>query len=470
MTSVAKLSSIKTAEDLEGLQARLGTSLPVSPALPQTLALARSLQSGSLRIGNRFAILPMEGWDGTRDGNPTELTLRRWRRFGASGAKLIWGGEAVAVRPDGRANPNQLMGTSDNARGLADLLHALREAHEAATGRLEDLVVGLQLTHSGRFARPHGEYAPRIAYRHPVLDERVHVAGDGAVWTDTELDDLIGDYARSAAIARDLGFDFVDVKCCHGYLVHEFLSARSRRGPYGGDLAGRTRLLRRIVRAVHAEAPGLAVGVRLSVFDDGPYAMGKEGRGMAEPCNVEPFGPLAADGTPDLEECSELLRDLEDLDIRLICTTAGSPYYNPHIQRPAFYPPSDGYLPPEDPLVGVDRQVRATAELKRRHPSLVFVGSGYTYLQEWLPFVAEAAVAESSTDVVGLGRMALSYPTLPMDVLSGRSLNRRQVCRTFSDCTTAPRNGLVSGCYPLDERYKSMPEAKSVRRLAKTSE
>ncbi|MGB8858579.1 MAG: hypothetical protein WCC60_04955, partial [Ilumatobacteraceae bacterium] len=130
----------------------------------------------------------------------------------------------------------------------------------------------------------------------------------------------------------------------------------------------------------------------------------------------------------------------------------------PHAQRPAFFPPSDGYLPPEDPLVGVARQVTATAELARYAPEMVVIGSGYSYLQEWFPHVAQAVVAAGQASMVGLGRMALSYPDLPHDVLAGRPMRRQLLCRTFSDCTTAPRAGLVSGCYPLDAFYKDRPE------------
>ena len=160
---------------------------------------------------------------------------------------------------------------------------------------------------------------------------------------------------------------------------------------------------------------------------------------------------------------------LEQLGIRLVCTTAGSPYYNPHIQRPAYFPPSDGYQPPEDPLVGVVRQIQATAKLKRKHPNQIFVGSGYTYLQDWLPGVAQAVVRTAMVDSVGLGRMVLSYPDLPADVLAGKPFARKRICRTFSDCTTAPRNGIVSGCYPLDPFYKEMPERQQLVQLKKSA-
>ncbi|MEE3251816.1 MAG: NADH:flavin oxidoreductase, partial [Actinomycetota bacterium] len=161
---------------------------------------------------------------------------------------------------------------------------------------------------------------------------------------------------------------------------------------------------------------------------------------------------------------------LADLGVGMVCITAGSPYYCPHAQRPAYFPPSDGYLPPHDPLVDVARLVDAAADLKARHPGLVVVGSGYSYLQEWLPNVAQAVVARGDIDSVGIGRMALSYPDLPADVLAGRQVDRRRLCRTFSDCTTAPRNGLVSGCYPLDPHYKAMPERVELTQAKRAAE
>jgi len=146
------------------------------------------------------------------------------------------------------------------------------------------------------------------------------------------------------------------------------------------------------------------------------------------------------------------------LGVDLVCVTAGSPYYCPHVQRPAFFPPSDGYARPEDPLVGVARLVDAAVALAGARPDLTVVASGLSYLQEWVPAVASALVRDTGVAAVGLGRMALSYPDLPADVLAGRPLDGRRLCRTFSDCTTAPRNGLVSGCWPLDAFYKERPE------------
>jgi 2,4-dienoyl-CoA reductase-like NADH-dependent reductase (Old Yellow Enzyme family) len=468
MGAAVQVRKLRTADQLLEHLRSLGLDLPfdadveTGPRAP----LARPLAVAGRPIGNRFCVLPMEGWDGTTDGRPTDLVERRWRRFGESGAKLVWGGEAVAVRPDGRANPNQLRIGPDTVDDLARLREALVESHLQHHGTADDLLVGLQLTHSGRWSRPEGDHRPVVAYRHPFLDGRVG-ASDADVLSDDGLDALAEDFVDAAALSADAGFGFVDLKHCHGYLAHELLSGVDRPGRYGGDLAARTSFLRRVVDGIRSRCPDLLLAVRLSVFDFVPFESDPEGLGR--PCTRDPdrpyrygFGGHASGLAPDLTETDELLALLAELGVELVCTTAGSPYYNPHIQRPAYFPPSDGYTPPEDPLVGVARQVAATAELAGRHPDLVVVGSGYSYLQEWLPNVAQAVVRSGGADLVGLGRMMLSYPRLPADVLEGRPLDRRHLCRTFSDCTTAPRNGVVSGCYPLDEFYKSREERVTV--------
>jgi NADPH2 dehydrogenase len=469
-----KLAQLKTVPDFQARTAELGLDLPVSEmADPARFARPCRLGAGSARvIGNRFAILPMEGWDATADGQPTELVRRRWQRFGQSGAKLIWGGEAVAVRHDGRANPRQLLLSEANLPGLAGLRELLVAEH-ARQGTTDDLLVGVQLTHSGRWSRPNDprRLEPRIAYRHPLLDGRAGITDDAAVLSDLELSDLVADFVQAAVRAQQAGFDFVDVKHCHGYLGHELLSAVERPGRYGGSLENRTRFLREIVAGIRRDAPGLEIGVRLSLFDQLPFQRGPDGVGQPVPW-AGPY-PYAFGGDPEepariaWAEPLAFLRLLSELDIRLVCLTAASPYYNPHLQRPAVVPPSDGYLPPEDPLVGVARQLNAVARVKREFPELLLVGSAYSYLQEWLPHVADAQLGAGNVDFIGFGRTVLSYPDLPRDLLAGRPLQRRKICRTFSDCTTGPRNGLVSGCFPLDDFYRAHPDAAKLKALAR---
>ena len=468
--AIVRVASLRDVCAFQQHVASLGVQIPCDDRLlsGSESPLAQPLLRGGLRLGNRIAIHPMEGWDGTHDGNPTERTLRRWRRFGLSGAKLIWGGEAVAVSHDGRANPNQLIAAPHTRAGLGQLRSALIEAHREVAGSEDGLLIGLQLTHSGRYSRPNENDRPEplIVHHHPILDRRQRLPSNYPLLTDAEIGAIIEAFHRAAVLAWELGFDFVDIKHCHGYLAHELLGAHTRSGRYGGSFENRTRFLREVVEGIRSAAPGLRIGVRLSAFDTIPFhadpelsSPKKPGTGIPELApdlipyrwgfGLDPENPVE----PDLRETLQLLSLLQQLDIQLVNLTAGSPYYCPHVQRPALFPPSDGYLPPEDPLVGVARQLDVARRLKQRFANLTLIGSGYSYLQDLLPQVAQAVLREGWVDVVGIGRMALSYPELLRDALEGK-LERGKICRTFSDCTTAPRNGLPSGCYPLDRYYR----------------
>ncbi|MDG2103238.1 MAG: NADH:flavin oxidoreductase [Pirellulaceae bacterium] len=469
-----RIAGLKTHADFMNRLDVLEVDIPCDENAPAANgSLSHSIEVDGMKIGNRFCILPMEGWDGTPEGKPTDLTQRRWKHFGISGAKLIWGGEAVAVRYDGRANPNQLMINDANLLAIENLRNELVSHHQDRFSRTDDLLIGLQLTHSGRFARPNkkSQAEPMIVQRNAALDAKLGITDDSSILTDDDLSQLVDDFIDAAVMAEKAGFTFIDVKHCHGYLGHELLSGFDRPGKYGGSFENRTRFLREIVAGVSAAAPRLKFAVRLSAFDFLPYMPGADQIGVPDPQGNSRliFGANNAGTGINLDEPSKFMTLLLELGIHLVCTTAGSPYYNPHIQRPAYFPPSDGYQPPEDPLVGVARQIKATAQLKQKHPELFFVGSGYTYLQDWLPNVAEAVVRNGMVDSVGLGRMVLSYPDLPADVLKGTVMTRKKICRTFSDCTTAPRNGIVSGCFPLDPFYKKMPERDQLMSLKKAT-
>jgi 2,4-dienoyl-CoA reductase-like NADH-dependent reductase (Old Yellow Enzyme family) len=485
---LTRVSSFKTVEAFRAHLRLLGVGLDCDDVVlrPKDSPLTRAVDDITLngkRIGNRYAIQPMEGWDGTSQGGVTGDVIRRWQRFGLSGAKLICGGEAMAVRPDGRANPNQLIINERNKKDLAKLREMLVTSHRDRHGTTDDLVIGFQLTHSGRFCKPNdkAKLEPRVAYRHPILDRKFGVTSDSQVFTDGEVDALIDDYIRAARIAWDIGADFVDIKHCHGYLLHEFLSAFHRPGKFGGSFENRTRILRQIVEGIRADGNPIELAVRLSAFDLVPFKPdparsrpGKPGPGIPEGYSqllpyeyafgVNPQNPTE----PNLEEAGAFLDLCAQLGIKLVNLSAGSPYYNPHIQRPAAYPPSDGYQPPEDPLIGVARQVDAVRQLRTRASrNLILVGSAYSYLQEFLVHVAQHVVGAGWVDIVGIGRMVLSYPEVFSDALSGGQLNPKLLCRTFSDCTTAPRNGLISGCYPLDKHYTEKPEASLLKQVKK---
>jgi 2,4-dienoyl-CoA reductase-like NADH-dependent reductase (Old Yellow Enzyme family) len=486
---ITRIPTLKTTEAFRshvqslGLDIRCDDNLEAGTASPLTQPVNSVVINGKT-IGNRWAIHPMEGWDGTTEGQPTEEVVRRWHRFGVSGAKLIYGGEAMAVRPDGRANTNQLIIQKGREASLGSLVHTLTKAHDERYGNTDDLVIGFQLTHSGRFCRPNDKtrWESRIAYRHPILDKKFNVTSDDQILSDQDVRDLIVKYVEAAQVARDAGADFVDIKHCHGYLLHEFLGAFTRPGDFGGSFENRTRILREIIEGIRNTGNNIDIGVRLSAFDFVPFRPnpelskpGKLGPGIPEPYDhcmpyrygfgVNPDHPEAY----DLTEPFQFIKLCASLGVKILNVSAGSPYYNPHIQRPAAYPPSDGYQPAHDPLIDVERQIQVVREIKSKAPaSMVLVGTAYSYLQEYLPHVAQHNVREGWTDMVGLGRMTLSYPDILADATTKGTLTPKMICRTFSDCTTAPRNGMISGCYPLDEHYKTKPEFTQLKTIKKS--
>ena len=467
-----RINTLTTVEDFKAYVDSLGVTLPFDDVVRSGpfSPLARPHTVNGKIIGNSFAVLPMEGFDGTTDGRPTEASKRRWQRFGLSGAKMIWGGEAVAVCPDGKGNPNQLMMLDDTVEEMTELYGVLVNAHTERFGSSDDLMVGIQLTHSGRVARPYDKKRPepKILYHHPLLDQKQHLAADSPVMTDEEITRVISDFVRASVLSKKAGFDFVEIKLCHGYLGHEFLSAVDRPGRYGGSFENRTRFLREIVDGIRKEIPGLEIAVRLSAFDFVPFQRDKEGQGEPMPFSGDSY-PYAfgGDGTGlgiDLTETLAFLDLLSALDIKLVCISAGAAY-NSHLLRPALIPDTNSYQTPEDPLVGIARLVSITAELKRQRPDLLYVGSAYSYLQQWLPNVAQGAINEGVVDIVGLGRMMLCYPDSVADILEGRPLKRRLLCRSCSDCTSSLRLGLISGCYSRDEYYRDSPYGKQLRQL-----
>lgn len=485
---LTRIPSLKTVEEFRRHCASLNVQLPCEDqiALGADSPLAQPIDGVTVngkRIGNRYAVQPMEGWDGTTTGGISDEMLRRWSRFGESGAKVIYGGEAMAVRPDGRANPNQLIISRDNQAGIAQLREALIATHKAHYDSAEDLVIGFQLTHSGRFCRPTDKkrLEPRIAFRHPILDKKFGITDDSALLSDSDVQTLIQDYVNAAAIAAEIGADFVDIKHCHGYLLHEFLGAHTRPGNYGGSFENRTRILREIIAGIRRTGNTIDIGVRLSAFDFVPFRPdpalsepGKLGPGIPEPfeqCLPYRYAFGVNFDHPveyDLTETFAFLDLCAELGVKIVNLSAGSPYYNPHIQRPAAYPPSDGYQPAHDPLIDVARQIDVVRQIRSRaSKNLVIIGSAYSYLQEYLPHVAQAVVRQGWSDMVGLGRVALSYPAILSEATQKGTLEKKFICRTFSDCTTAPRNGLISGCYPLDKYYSAKPEFARLKEIKK---
>jgi 2,4-dienoyl-CoA reductase-like NADH-dependent reductase (Old Yellow Enzyme family) len=447
---MARFFKYKSVAELEAENARLGIDLRFTDDLAP---LFQPLAVGGRRVGNRWCIHPMEGCDGEPDGRPGELTFRRYERFGAGGAKVIWG-EACAVTDEARANPRQVMLNESTKADFARLVADCRQAHRASNGDDSDLLIGLQLTHSGRYSYRR----PIIATPDPLLVGRYKVAADTPLVTDDELKRLVDDYVTAARLAVEVGFDFLDVKQCHRYLLNELLGARSRPGPYGGSLENRTRLARDIFQAIRAAVPGhILLATRMNVFDCIPFNDPgvpvphslplANGWGMSE---SDPF-------TPDLTEPLAWVAEMRRLGVQLVNVTMGNPYAQPHVGRPFEYPPPDGYESPEHPLIGVDRHFKATEVIQRSQPDLAVVGTGYSYLQEFLPAAGAANVRDNRVSLVGVGRASLAQPDWVRQLLNHGQLDRKRVCRTFSYCTALmrakahPLGQYPTGCPPFDK-------------------
>jgi 2,4-dienoyl-CoA reductase-like NADH-dependent reductase (Old Yellow Enzyme family) len=450
---MARYFHFRTLDDIRAECERLGLTMRFQEDLSP---LFEPWQLGNLRVGNRLCIQPMEGCDGTLEGRPDELTLRRYQRFGAGGAKLIWG-EAAAVVPEGRANPRQLLINDHNATSIEQMLRICRQAHRDACGTDRDLVVGLQLTHSGRYSFQR----PLLACHDPLLDPLTvvdkhsgkRVDAGYPLLSDDDLKQLEDHYVVAARLAFKLGFDFVDLKQCHRYLLNELLSAKTRPGPYGGCFENRTRLPRDILLRVRSEVPGAVIATRLNLFDGVPFA-----------APSLPGGCLSAWGTneenpaePDLSEPRRWIAEMQELGVAMVNASMGNPYASPHVIRPYETPPPDGYEPPEHPLVGVDRHFRLTAEMQRAFPTLPLVGSGYSWLQEFLFDAGAANLADRRCTFVGVGRASLAQPDFARQLLEHGRLDRKRICRTFSYCTAlmrAKHNELgqfPTGCPPFDK-------------------
>ena len=222
------------------------------------------LYIGKKRAENRIVYQAMEGCDGLPNGAPGELTRRRYLRFASGGPAIIWV-EAVAVCCEGKANPRQLMLTEETKKDFAALVQDIKHV-ATASGKSEPLVI-IQLTHSGRQSKPGGVPSPLIAY-HNELFEKTCPVGNDRVISDEYLDGLQELYVKTALLAEECGFDGVDIKCCHGYLLNELLSAYNRPGKYGGTLENRSRMLIETARKVRLTlSSDMIISVRLGIFD-----------------------------------------------------------------------------------------------------------------------------------------------------------------------------------------------------------
>ncbi|MBU0638031.1 MAG: hypothetical protein KKB50_04140 [Planctomycetes bacterium] len=404
-------------------------------------------------LPNRFVVQPMEGRDAGADGGPGPLTMRRYERYAAGGSGLIWF-EATAVVPAGRAHPAQLHLHRANVRAFSRLVSATRAAARAVFGEHHKLMLILQLTHSGRQARPDGTRCPIIAQRNAILDPVTGVSADHALVTDEELDQLQQAYVNAAGLAAEAGFDGVDIKACHGYLVSELLAAFTRGDSrYGGTFENRARFLLEVVRKIRAAIPSLVVTSRFSAHDGIPHPYG--------------FGADAAEPPGEqLDEPCALARALRDLGCPLLNVSIGNPYYNPHYGRPFDKPLAGAKAPSEHPLMGIARLLRVTAAIQQAVPEIPVVGTGYSWLRQFIPQVGAAAVMAGQAALIGLGRAAFAYPDCVKDLATRGAFDPQRTCIGCSGCSQIMRDGGSAGCIVHDREVYAAQYKHGRRRAA----
>ncbi|HBG26427.1 MAG: hypothetical protein A2Y10_10065 [Planctomycetes bacterium GWF2_41_51] len=418
-------------------------------AIEDVSILAEPVKAGDLVIPNSLAVHPMEGADGDPLGRPGELSLRRYKRFAAGGAGLLWA-EAIAVVSEGRANPRQLWLNDQSKDAFAQMVKVMRQAARESMGSGHNPVIVAQLTHSGRYSKPDGTAKPLIPQRDPYRDNLVpeprptinkqsKVTDDNIV-SDEYLDNLIASYVKAAKLAFEAGFDAVDIKSCHGYLINELLASRNRKGKYGGSFENRTRFLLSVIDAIHSElGSDKQIAVRLGFYDAIPFPFGW---GVDEKDYIK----------PDLTEPKKLLALLSARGVKLINFTIANPYYNPHVGRPFNQPIKGAYEEPMHPLKGVERLINLAGEIQNEFPDIAIVGTGYSWLRQLFDNIAAASKRNGKSKIIGAGRMAFAYPDFAKDILTKGNLDKSKVCIGCSACTQLMRDGQTAGCVVRDNK------------------
>ena len=459
---------MSSVEDLKALSARLGVSVD---AIEDVSILVEPVQFAGLTIPNSLAVHPMEGCDGDALGRPDKLTVRRYERFAAGGAGLIWA-EAIAVVQEARANPRQLWLHKGSKEAFAAMVKRAREKAAEANGAGHRPVIVAQLTHSGRYSKPGPAPKPIIPQRDPYRDpmtpqpkpdtnRKSNIPEDWPLVTDEYLDRLQDAYVEAARIAFEVGFDAVDIKSCHGYLINELLACHNRSGKYGGPFENRTRFMLEVIDRIRGELGDRArIVTRMGIYDAIPYPYG--------------WGVDKNDYTkPDLTEPKRLIALLRQRGVRLINITIANPYYNPHVGRPFNEPIVGGYAEPEHPLAGVDRLVKVTGEIQKQFPDIAFVGTGYSWLRTLFANVGAANKTAGLVTLVGAGRMGFAYPDFARDIIRDGRMYPEKVCVGCSACTQIMRDAGRTGCVVRDNevygpifRHGRMSDRENLLRLA----
>lgn len=392
---------------------------------------------GDCIIPNSIVSLPMEGGDSNEKGSPTQLTYRKYEKIARGGAGLIWL-EAVSVSKDGRSNDKQLWLTEDNWIEFKKLNDLIKSSAKEEFGEDYNPITILQLNHSGRYCKIKGKSNPIIATHKRDLDNRLGIDEDYPVVSDDYLKELENEFLKSAKLAKKAGFDGVDIKACHGYLLSELLSAYEREGEYGGSFENRIKLLINIIQRIKEdkECEGLILASRLNVSDVLPYP---QGWGMSK----------SGEYIIDLEEPKKLIEILKDKGVSLISLTMGNPYFIPHINKPYDI---GTYIPDENVIISCNRLISEIGKIQRQFPEVNIVGVGYSWFRHLAPYVAAGSLENGLCNLVGFGREGIAYPDFAKDILRDKEMKKAKVCISCSKCSEMKSKIGTCGCVVRDSK------------------
>ena len=440
-----KKFNYKTLQDLKDDIERLGVDIPTTEDLSP---LSKPVKIGEHTAPNAFCVLPMEGFDCLPDGSPSDLTYRRYMRYGAGGSGLIWF-EACSVNEGGKSNPACMVLQDKSFDATKKMISGINKAAHESLGFKPVKI--LQLTHSGRQSRPYGDSKPVITKNCPVFDARFGIDADYPTITDEQLDAMIPDYVKAAKLAKEAGFEGVDIKSCHRYLISELMSSYDRPGKYGGSLENRASFFLNIVREVRkATGPDFIIGTRISLYDGHPYPIG--------------FGASEKNGHPDLEEPMKFVDMMVSAGVDFLSSSGGDGFNTPWVIRQFNMPVIGGKTPQEHPLEGIARMLELTRKLQGAAGKIPVIGNCYSWLREFLPNVGAAVLARGEASFIGFGRGAFAYPDMPKDTFAGK-IDRKKCCITCSKCVQIMHDGGRNGC-PIRDTELYLPIYKENRKAA----
>ena len=430
--NIRKISTLKEFVDTTH---SIGLDFPVSGDV-SILGEPIQLKSGKI-IPNSIGIPPLEGFDGTPGGAPSDLIFRRYDRYARGGSGLLWY-ESIAVSDDGRCNPLQMVIKDSTVKEIGRLVKVSNQAAVDEFGRKPYNV--LQLTHSGRRSNNEKwESTPLVVAENPYMDDHNSIDGSSGkitVATDEKIEEIVANFIDGAVLAAEAGFDSVDIKVCHEYILRELLSAFTRPGKYGGSFENRTRALFDIIHGIRKRlGNSIDICVRLNAYDCVPYPYG--------------WGMVMEEGVmaPDLTEPKKLCNMLVAEGVDLINLSTMMPRYRPY-GNGLMAEHGDGEI---TPFHGVYDLLKATKEIKEATPGGIFMCTGLTWLDQFGANVGAGGKKDGWFDIAGFGRQGFAYPDFARDILEKGAMDRNKVCLTCDLCYDLIQKGhCQTGCVTRD--------------------